>query len=343
MIALERTPGPVESKNEGYRNLVETAVQEHCLQKLLQLIGVAPGNPACSEAHRYVPRVDQAQLELEVATIQAEMNARGFVGKGQLVHSVVLMRAIMVPTDNRLLSMALSRIWVLGTYCDDICEYSRENSYCLLKSAFKVAQPASLLADYCDFAFSELARFCDAGVLAVLRFYFHQPAVGSLFEAELQNTGMQYVAGGAEYIRAMTGFCEFWFLSLQFSDESLNFERNKLFWLEIMEAGIAYLLTMNDVLSAYKEAVAEIEFANSVLYKRSMKHKVPYVKVFQQAVDEGLDAYDFILSAAPPEEPVRRSLLENYMKGYFYWHLYSARYRWKDVFPGLTYLEEGFR
>lgn len=341
MIAMERAaPRLAGIKNEDYRAQVELVLESGCLEWLLQLIGMAPGAPLAATLLRYAPRLDLARIDQEVATIQAEMDARGFVGKGRLVRNIVYMRAVMVPTGNPALALALSRLWVLGTYCDDISEYEPENSLCLLKGGFNVKQPPSLLSDYCDLAFSEVAPFCDAGFLALFKFYFYQTFVGTLFEAELHHTGTQYVSSGIEYVRVMNGFCEFWFMTLQFVDECLSFSRNKLFWLEIMDASITFLLTVNDVLSVYKEAVSGIDFANSILYKRSMKHQVPYAKVVEQAVEEGLAAYDFILAAAPPGADLMRSLLENYMKGYIYFHVSSDRYFWKDVFPELTYFED---
>ncbi|MCY1003410.1 hypothetical protein OWM54_40315 [Myxococcus sp. MISCRS1] len=316
---------------------MERVLDAGCLRKLLQVIGANPSAPADP---RYVPRVDLASIDREVATIQAEMDARGFIGKGRMVRTLVYMRALMVPTDNPALGLAISRLWVLGTYCDDISEYEPENSLCLLKCGLNVKQPPSLLADYCDLAFAEVAPFCDPGFLALFKFYFYQGFVGTLFEAEQHRTGTQYISSGSEYIRVMNGFCEFWFITLQFSDTCLTFSENKLFWLEIMDAIIIFVQTVNDVLSVYKEAVSEVDFANSILYKRSVKKRVPFVEVTQQAADDGLAAYKFILAAAPPGAERMRSLLENYMKGYIYFHMSCERYGWKDVFPELTYFED---
>lgn len=77
MYANDRSaPGLSGIENEGYRALVERGLDAGCLWKLLKVMGAAPSAPADL---RYVPRVDLASIDREVATIQAEMDARGFI------------------------------------------------------------------------------------------------------------------------------------------------------------------------------------------------------------------------------------------------------------------------
>jgi Trichodiene synthase (TRI5) len=182
-----------------------------------------------------------------------------------------------------------------------------------------------------DRMFEGIADFCDSRFLGVLKGFYHRSLIGVLLEQEFSADGADQI--DTEYVRRASGFADFWSTTLQFADASLEFCGNVGFWARALPPMVDFLNEFNDVLSFYKEALDGRDLIGSKPYRAAVRKGIPYLDAYRQALDLGLRSYRQVLDLADDKQ---RPYLDNYMKGYIYWHMHTARYRWKDIFPAIN-------
>lgn len=280
---------------------------------------------------------DRAQARAEVAALEAEFRASGVDCPTAHISHLTLMRALMMPLADNSLSYALSRVWVLATYVDDLVSQGRSETEAILRAGLLTGRSArSPVVDALHRAFDEMGKFADPMFLAVFKSFYYWSTVGVLMEAELTPAVDDDI--DTEYVRAASGFCEAWFFMLQFAGPCLRARANWGFWTQVFSSTVAFLIDFNDMLSFYKEAIHGTDFRTGRLYRRCVQEGIPYLDSYRRALDSGMTAYRRILRLA---DDGQRPHLDRYMRAYIHWHLRSARYRWQALYPSLTPLDIG--
>ncbi|MDS1272667.1 hypothetical protein RIF23_20490 [Lipingzhangella sp. LS1_29] len=279
----------------------------------------------------YRPQVNRAQIAREIEVLTSEFQDYGINVPRALIKDLVLMRGIQLPTSEDKLALALSRAYVFGTYADDICCRSRNDSFDLLQGCVS-RQPGetSQLGSYADMMLNELGEFSDKEFMGPFGIFFYMGVLGCVVENEFAEDVTDSI--DTQYVRSLTGFCEMWFTSLQFLDPCLYFSRNMGFWAPSLSFMVKFLNDFNDLLSFYKEAVNEHDFAVSRIYRNAIRSRKAYVDCYGDTLNSGVDAYHRIMDLGNEEQ---RPFLENYMQGFIYWHLHVKRYRWWEVYPDI--------
>ncbi|MER5541114.1 hypothetical protein ABT072_01230 [Streptomyces sp. NPDC002589] len=285
---------------------------------------------ALSEA--FDPPVDLAQARADADVLGTEFAAFGVTVPTATTANVTLMRALMVPIADAALALAVDRIWVFTTYLDDLCCHDLAEAEAVLRAGMLPEVPAaSPNARYIRHMFNEIARFCDPAFLAVFKTFFYNGITGVVMEAEFTPETSDEI--DTDFVRVFNGFSQFWFVSLQFTDPCLSAHRHRAFWAAALSSCVAFLNGINDVLSFYKEAVDGEDFVAGLIYRRSVSENIPYLAAYRRSLDSGLAAYHRILDLATDEQ---RPHLDRYMTGFAHWHFHCRRYRWQDIYPGLT-------
>ncbi|MFF4368335.1 hypothetical protein [Streptomyces sp. NPDC001594] len=283
-------------------------------------------------AGAYEPPLDRAAARTRAGLLAAEFEAFGIAVPAATIRTITTMRGLMVPVAEAGLALALDRVWVFGTYLDDLCSREPAEAEAVLREALLPERaPARPTTRYLRHLFAGIAPFCDPTFLAVYRAFLHNALVGVLMEAEFTPDVSDGV--DSDFVRAYNGFSQFWFVSLQFTDPCLEARTNRAFWSASLCSGVTFLNDVNDVLSSYKEAVDGADFVRSRLHRDSVREGAPYRAVARRTLDGGLTARDRILALATDDQ---RPHLERYTAGYVYFHLRCRRYRWNDVYPALT-------
>ncbi|KPI06586.1 hypothetical protein OV450_3698 [Actinobacteria bacterium OV450] len=283
-------------------------------------------------ALEHEPAVDQAGARARAGLLAAEFEAFGLAVPAATIRTITVMRTLMVPVSDEDLAFALDRVWVFGTFLDDLCSRAPAEAEAVLQEALLPERPPSRpTTRYLRHVFAQLAPFCEPTFLAVYRAFLHNALIGVLMEAEFTPEVSDVV--DSDFVRAYNGFSQFWFVSLQFTHPCLDAGSNRAFWSAALSSGVTFLNDVNDVLSCYKEALDGADFAGSRLYRTSMREGIPYQTVARRALAGGLAARDRLLALATDDQ---RPHLERYAAGYVYFHLRCRRYRWNDIYPGLT-------
>ncbi|GAA3372928.1 hypothetical protein GCM10017750_00200 [Streptomyces racemochromogenes] len=283
-------------------------------------------------ALEYEPVVDQEGARSRAGLLAAEFEAFGLAVPPATIRTITVMRSLMVPVADEDLAFALDRIWVFGTFLDDLCSRAPAEVEAVLQEALLPERPPSRPASrYLRHVFAQLAPFCEPAFLAVYRGFLHNALIGVLMEAEFTPEASDGV--DCDFVRAYNGFSQFWFVSLQFTHPGLDACGNRAFWSAALPSGVTFLNDLNDVLSCYKEALDGTDFAGSRLYRISMREGIPYQAVARRTLAGGLAARDRLLALAADDQHPH---VERYAAGYVYFHLRCRRYRWNDIYPGLT-------
>ncbi|WP_017558629.1 isoprenoid biosynthesis enzyme family protein [Nocardiopsis baichengensis] len=286
---------------------------------------------AAEMGRQYTPQVNSVQIAREVEVLSAEFRAYEINVPMALIKDLVLMRGIQLPASDDELALALSRAYVFGTYADDICCRSRNDSFALLwGSGARDPGETSKLGAYADMMLNELGEFGDNEFMGAFGVFFRMGVLGCVVENEFAEDATDDI--DTQYVRSLTGFCEMWFTSLQFLDPCLSFTGNMGFWAPALSSMVKFLNDFNDLLSFYKEAIDEHDFAVSRIYRNAVRHGEPYVDCYRSTLDSGIDAYRRIMDLGDERQ---RPFLENYMRGFIYWHLHVKRYRWWEVYPDI--------
>ncbi|MEU1283605.1 hypothetical protein [Kitasatospora sp. NPDC005856] len=292
--------------------------------------GLVDGMIAFTDA--FDPPVNLAQARAGAAALTAEFAAFGVTVPPATTGHITLMRSLMVPIADDALALALDRIWVFTTNTDDVCCHDRAEAEVILRAGLLPGRSeTSPNTRYIRYMFDEIARFCDPTFLAVFKTFFYNAVTGVLMEAEFTPEASDEV--DSDFVRVFNGFSQFWFTSLQFTDPCLRSDRNRAFWSAALSSCVAFLNDVNDVLSFYKEAVHGEDFLASRIHRRTVAEGIPYLAAYRRSLDSGLAAYRRVLDLATDEQ---RPHLDRYMKAFAFWHLHCRRYRWQDVYPGLT-------
>ncbi|MER7001082.1 hypothetical protein [Streptomyces sp. NPDC000410] len=281
------------------------------------------------------PPVNLAQARADADVLTTEFAAFGVAIPAATTDNITLMRALMVPIADDALALALDRIWVFTTNTDDVCCHDPAEAEAILRSGM-LPEPRSSSpnARYIRHMFNEVTRFCDPTFLAVFKTFFYNAITGVLMEAEFTPEASDEV--DSDFVRVFNGFSQFWFTSLQFTDPCLSARHNRAFWSAALSSCVAFLNDINDVLSFYKEAVHGEDFLASRIYRRSVSENIPYLAAYGRSLDSGLAAYRRVLDLATDEQ---RPHLDRYMTAFAYWHFHCRRYRWHDIYPGLTLID----
>jgi hypothetical protein len=281
------------------------------------------------------PTCDLAQARADADVLTAEFAAFGVDIPASTTANITLMRAIMAPIADDALALAVDRIWVFTTNTDDVCCHDSAEAEAILRAGMLPDLPASSPnTRYIRHMFAEVARFCDPTFLAVFKTFFYNAITGVLMEAEFTPEASDEV--DSDFVRVFNGFSQFWFTSLQFSDPCLDAGSDRAFWSAALNSCVTFLNDVNDVLSFYKEAVHGDDFIASRIYRRSVQEEIPYLAMYRESLDSGLDAYRRVLRLATDEQ---RPHLDRYMMGFAYWHFHCRRYRWNDIYPDLTQID----
>ncbi|MET8542147.1 hypothetical protein ABZW03_16035 [Kitasatospora sp. NPDC004799] len=292
--------------------------------------GLVDGMIASTEG--FDPPVDTARARADAELLTAEFAAFGVTVPRATANHITLMRALMVPVADDALALALDRIWVFTTDVDDVCSHDPAEAGAVLRAGLLPGHGASSpTARYIRHMFDEIARFCDPTFLAAYKTFFYNAVTGVLMEAEFTPEASDEV--DSDFVRVFNGFSQFWFTSLQFTDPCLSAHRHRAFWSAALSSGVAFLNDVNDVLSFYKEAVHGGDFTASRIHRRAVSEGIPYLDAYRRSLDSGLAAYRRVLDLATDEQ---RPYLDRYMTAFAYWHFHCRRYRWQDVYPGLT-------
>ncbi|MFD9407073.1 hypothetical protein ACFWBN_08625 [Streptomyces sp. NPDC059989] len=281
------------------------------------------------------PLVDLDQARADAALLTIEFAAFGVTVPAATTNNITLMRALMVPIADDALALALDRIWVFTTNVDDVCCHDPAEAEVILRGGMLPGPCASSPnARYIRHMFDEVARFCDPTFLAAFKTFFYNAITGVLMEAEFTPEASDEI--DSDFVRVFNGFSQFWFTSLHFAGPCLSAPRNRAFWSAALSSCVAFLNDANDVLSFYKEAVHGEDFLASRIYRRSVSENIPYLAAYRRSLDSGLAAYRRVLDLATDEQ---RPHLNRYMTAFAYWHFHCRRYRWHDIYPGLTQID----
>lgn len=279
--------------------------------------------------------VNLVQVRANIDKLTDEFAAFGITVSAATIKDLTLMRALLVPVADDALALALDRLWVFTLDADDLCCHDPVEAEAIMRDGMLAGRSASSpYTGYIQHMFAEIARFCDPTFLAVYKTFFYNGITGVLMEAEFTPGVSDEI--DSDFVRTFNGYGQFWFTSLQFVDPCLSAHRNRAFWSAALSSCDAFLSDMNDVLSFYKEAVHGEDFVVSRIYRRSVQENIPYLAAYRRCFDGGLAAYRRILDLATDEQ---RPHLDRYMTGYVYWHFHSRRYRWQDIYPGLSPLD----
>ncbi|MER7702430.1 hypothetical protein ABTX81_05970 [Kitasatospora sp. NPDC097605] len=315
-----------EIPDAGHREMVMEVLKEDFL-----------GIPV-AEAAKCVPRIDRPQAEFCAITIDNELRNAGFHCPPSLIHDLVAMQQLLVPAPDDALALALARAYVFWVHLDDTCGRSRSGVLDLFADIGTGPRPpgrhASRFSDYAELVFADLAGFCSPAFLGIYRSFIHEALTGVLLETECGTDRHRFLDTG--YIRSRSGFCEAYATALQFVDPCMDFVENLAFWGAAMGQLVVFLNDINDVLSFYKEALDGRDFTVSSIYGESVRNGIPYRDAYRAKLDSGLRAQRRIIELAGPE---RTPHVENYLHGYWYWHLHVDRYGWGDLIPGLERIE----
>lgn len=282
-------------------------------------------------AEEYTPGFDRPQARRTAASLAAELNHLGVSCPPSSITDLTLLQAVTLPVSEDALAVALSRLFVCAAIIDDASGHDFRLPYQVLGGDGEPVQASSsLYAECAHRMFDGIAAFCDRQFIGVSKSLYHRSLIGVLFEHEFSADAADEI--DTQYVRWASGFAEFWSTLLQFVDPCLDFCRNLRFWATALRPMVDFLNEFNDVLSFYKEALDGRDLMWSKPYRTAVRQGISYLDAYRQALDLGLRSYRQILDLADDQQ---RPYLDNYMKGYIYWHTHTARYRWKDLFPAI--------
>jgi hypothetical protein len=283
-------------------------------------------------AEGYEPGFDRLQARRTAAALAAELDLFGVPCPPSSITDLTLLQAVTLPVRDDALALALARLFVCAAIIDDASGHDFKLPFQVLDAGGgpRPIRP-SRYAGCAYRMFEGIAGFCDSRFLSVSKGFYNRSLIGVLFEHEFSSDGADRIDTG--YVRRASGFAEFWSTLLQFVDPSLDFLGNLSFWAAAMGPMVDFLNEFNDALSFYKEAMDGRDLIWSKPYRTAVREGISYLDAYRQAVDLGVRSYRQILDLADSSQ---RPYLDNYMKGYIYWHTHTARYRWKDIFPAIS-------
>lgn len=282
----------------------------------------------------YRPRFSRGQARRTATALKAELDGLGIGCPASSVTDLTLLQQVTVPVAEDGLALAVARLFVCAAVIDDVTGYDSKLPFSVLGHGTLRQASSSPYATCVDRMFEGITGFCDSRFLGVLKGFYHRSLIGVLLEQEFSADGADQI--DTEYVRRASGFAEFWSTTLQFADPSLEFCGNVGFWAGALHPMVDFLNEFNDVLSFYKEAMDGRDLIVSKPYRAAVRKGIPYLDAYQHALDLGLQSYRQILDLA---DGSRRRYLDNFMKGYIYWHTHTARYRWKEIFPAINLMD----
>jgi Trichodiene synthase (TRI5) len=285
-------------------------------------------------AEDYTPRFSRRQARRTATAVKAELDDLGIDCPASSVTDLTLLQQVTVPVADDALALAVARLFVCAAVIDDVSGYDSKLPFSVLGDCAPHQARSSPYATCVDRMFEGIAGFCDSRFLGVLKGFYHRSLIGVLLEQEFSTDGTDQI--DTEYVRRASGFAEFWSATLQFVDPSLEFCGNVGFWAGALHPMVDFLNEFNDVLSFYKEALDGRDLISSKPYRAALRKGIPYLDAYRQALDLATRSYRQILDLADDKQ---RPYLDNYMKGYIYWHTHTARYRWKDILPAIHLMD----
>lgn len=280
----------------------------------------------------YQPRVDWRRVTENMDRISGEYRDWGINCPDRTIKDMVLMRAITLPTHDEQLALALDRYHVHTAFVDDVTEYRTDLRE--LRSLFAdLADPStahrSAFSGYLAHVFRTLHQRCPEDFVGAFAALHYNSVLGVLMETQFSTDGLDLV--DTDWVVARCGFAEPWFAMLACMDASLDFYQNLSFYAAALPLSITFLRDFNDLASFYKE-LHNGDFEHSRIRRAAVRAGEPYELVYEQTLRRGTAAYLRILELSNPRQ---RPIVENYLKGYIYWHAHSERYGWSELVPGL--------
>jgi hypothetical protein len=294
---------------------------------LQQILGMLEG---------FDPGLDFTQIGNITHALIDEAESFGLTIPFPHVQDLVIMQALMVPAPDYGLALAISRIYVFIAHYDDLCSRDRAASWQVLAGLLDTdhsISPVSPLAAYLDHAFRQLAPHCPASVLGILRGLCTRANLGILMETQYALDADD--RADTDFVRELSGFCEFWWVTLQFTHPSLAMLDNLDYYAATFAIMNQYIIDINDMCSFYKEIRDGDDFAATRIYRRSQQTGRPYLEEYQQVLDSAISTGNRACQLASREQEPH---VRHYEQGYIYWHTHTRRYGWHEIFPGLIIL-----
>lgn len=307
----------------SYRHLSLEVIESGQLRRIL---GIIDG---------FVPDIPFDRVRRISGALLTEARGYGFELPFPLVRDLVFMQELMLPRpQDEEFSLAMSRLFAFNAYYDDLCSRDRRRSPGILRSILGGVPESSPYAAYSAYIFQELAPFCAASTLGVLRAMATRSALGVLLETEYSRDGDD--TADTEFIRDLAGFNELWCALLQFAHPSLSLSGDLRYWAATFRTMNHFISDINDVCSFHKEILDGDDFLLSRICRESRKSGRPYLEVYGETVDRALRSHTLVQQAATPEQ---RPYVRRFQRGYVYWHTHTERYRWDELVPGTVLLD----
>lgn len=246
-----------------------------------------------------------------------------------IVSAITYMAELMAPSENPELALAISRAWVMAVTIDDYCETS-SSRWCELFDHVTNPDSTSPVARYMRFTLDAVRPFSSQTFVNIWRQTLLKAFLGGYLECRVAEAYPQGGCRSSSYLRQMSGYADFWGLTLSLLHPRLSFPENPKVWIDVLCDINTFLCDYNDAMSVYKEATDGADFVKNVVFQEG------YREAFPRAVDRALTAADCIVNVVPPET---RAIFERFLYGYGIFHLYSARYRMKELLPQIQYYD----
>lgn len=272
---------------------------------------------------------DQRRVVRIANTLAGEIRELPKIYNPGIISAITYMAELMAPSDNPELALAISRAWVMAVTLDDYCETS-SSRWCEFFDYVANLDSKAPVAKYMRFTLDALRPFSSQTFVNVWRQMLLKAFLGGFLECKV---AAAYPKGGcrsSSYLRQMSGYADFWGLTLSLLHPKLSFPDNPKVWIDVLCDINTFLCDYNDAMSVYKEAKDGADFVKNVVYQEG------YKDAFPRAVDRALASADYIVGVVPPET---RAIFERFLYGYGIFHLYSARYRMKELLPQIQYYD----
>ncbi|KAL1922873.1 uncharacterized protein VTP21DRAFT_9249 [Calcarisporiella thermophila] len=299
---------------EYIKSLDLSGVEEPHIRDIIRdIIGNKAFKDAVNFPSKAVLECDRNRVIKIANTLASEIRPLTALYNPGIIGVISYMAELLVPTDNYGLALAISRAWVVAVCLDDYCETSRTRWLEFLDH-FANPNSESPIAKYMHFAIDAVKPFSSQSFVNVWKQALHKGLLGGFLECEV---AMVYPQGGcrsSKYFRQMSGYADFWGLTLSLLHPELSFPENPKVWTDILSDISTFLCDYNDAMSVYKEAKDGAEFVKNVIYQEG------YKEAFPTAVNNALSSAEYILNVVPP---ATRDIFERFLRGYGYFHIYS--------------------
>lgn len=246
-----------------------------------------------------------------------------------IVSAITYMAELMAPSGDDELALAISRAWVMAVTLDDYCETS-SSRWCEFFDYVTNPRAESPVAAYMRFTLDAVRPYSCQDFVNVWRQSLLKAFLGGFLECRV---AASYPRGGcrsSSYLRQMSGYADFWGLTLSLLHPELSFPQHPKVWVDVLCDINTFLCDYNDAMSVYKEAKDGADLVKNVIYQEG------YKEAFPRAVNRALSSADYIVNVVPP---ATRSIFERFLYGYGIFHVYSERYRMKELLPQIEYYD----